>query len=411
MQGQGEAQEAHELSALLSPSHAPETVTSLKIVDIVLPKVKLQMLKGFGLGLNIYAKVALHGNSVLGGLLNLVVEVNITAKARLVQNEFGAPVLVVENCKTNLGGIQILSGFLPLNLDRVLTNLLNDVIPGVLCPVVDLVLNVVNILLGTVNSVCPFGTLGKLHYTLAGLPWFNDQHIVLNLNLALIDHEGKTVPFNGTLPALPPAKDQASQMLLSGDILSSMLRMLVTKGAFNLDITEQTLPGGAVPLTTSALQSLLPTISQLVPTPLPLVIRIRVLEVPLLSLRDGQATVTLTATIQVLARTPSGLQNLLGLEAKIVLSGRVIVTATKLGITLSLQSVGLKVTSPGIGFSDIAGLTNWITDILRIGYLPWINGALDVGIPFPNLFNLNFADAAVTTMQDALVVGWTPKKL
>lgn len=47
---------------------------------------------------------------VLSGLLNLMVEVNITAKARLVQLDSGAHRLLVENCKTNLGGVQILSG-------------------------------------------------------------------------------------------------------------------------------------------------------------------------------------------------------------------------------------------------------------------------------------------------------------
>lgn len=47
---------------------------------------------------------------LLGGLLNLLVEVNITANAHLVQDKSGTPILVVENCKTNLGNIQILSG-------------------------------------------------------------------------------------------------------------------------------------------------------------------------------------------------------------------------------------------------------------------------------------------------------------
>ncbi|XP_061486128.1 BPI fold-containing family B member 3-like [Rhineura floridana] len=388
-----------------------EGLLGLKIVDIVLPKVSLKLLKGVGIELNLYTKVAVRGNTILSGLLNLLVEVNITANARLVQDRSGAHILVVENCKTNLGGIKILSGILPLNLDNALTTLLNNVIPGVLCPVIDLVLNVVNTLLSTVNSVLPFGMLGKLHYTLAGLPLFNDQHIILNLNLMVTDHEGNATNLApAQLPSLPPAVDNTSQLLLPGDLLSSLLQLLVTTGGLNADITDQVLQG-SVPLTTSSLQSMLPELSRLLPADLPLVVKIRISDVPAVSLQKGNVTVTLAAAIEVLARTGSGLKPLLGMNAHIGLRGAVTITGTKLAISLSLQSVVLNISSSQIGSFDMDLLKNWITNILRIGYLPVINGALDVGIPLPNLFNLNFAEGVANVVDTAFVANVIPKLL
>ncbi|ETE61737.1 hypothetical protein L345_12510, partial [Ophiophagus hannah] len=86
-----------------------EGLLGLKLVDIILPKVTLKLFP-VGLGLNIYTKIALKGNTILGGPLTLLVEVNITANGRLVLDKMGNPKLLLDNCRTNLGGIRILSG-------------------------------------------------------------------------------------------------------------------------------------------------------------------------------------------------------------------------------------------------------------------------------------------------------------
>lgn len=101
---------------------------------------------------------------------------------------------------------------------------------------------------------------------------------------------------------------------------------------------------GSIPLTTTALQSALPEVrghswashpleilflssfnassllsflqlSQLLPADLPLVVKIRVLEVPTVSLQNGQVTVALTANAEVFARTRAGLRALFGVDA------------------------------------------------------------------------------------------------
>ncbi|XP_060548698.1 BPI fold-containing family B member 3-like [Pantherophis guttatus] len=321
----------------------------------------------------------------------------------------GSPKLLLENCRTNLGGIRILSGLLPLSLDNVLSDLLNKVVPGLLCPVVDVVLNLLNTVLGTVNSVCPFGILGHLHYTLAGLPLFKDQHIVLNLNLMMTNHNGQPVDLPGaqntSLP-LPPAMDRTSQLMLPLDLLSSVLQMLVSKGGFNVDLTELVLRG-SVPMTTSALQSVLPELSQLGTEDLPLVVKIRVRGLPVVSLQNGKVKILLDAGLQVLSQSNSSLTPLFTVNTGIHLSGSFSVTRTTLGISLALESVSLSVS--GVGSFDENALKNWITNILQIGYLPLMNVGLNFGIPLPNIFNLNFADGVVKTLDEMVVINKASK--
>ncbi|XP_048354423.1 BPI fold-containing family B member 3-like [Sphaerodactylus townsendi] len=329
----------------------------------------------------------------------------------MVRDASGAPRLVVQNCKTLMSGVKLKSELLK-PLDGVVGNLLNNLLPGVLCPVIELVVNVLNTLLGTINSICPFGVLGQLHYTLAGLPVFQDQHILLNLNLMITDLEGKkTINLPPVrLPVLPEpaAGDHVSQLVLPGELISTLIGSLGSKGLLNADITQQTLRGN-VPMTTSALQSLIPAISLLGVPSLPLVVRIRLNELPRVSLQNGEVFVSLATSIEVLAHTRFGSKQLFELAATVGLSGKITPGLAKLSITLSLKSLNLRVASSVLGSINVGVLQGWITNLLVSEYLPILNGALEIGIPLPKLFNLNFDDAAVSVVQNALVVGTTPK--
>uniref|UniRef100_A0A8C5RUN8 Lipid-binding serum glycoprotein C-terminal domain-containing protein n=1 Tax=Laticauda laticaudata TaxID=8630 RepID=A0A8C5RUN8_LATLA len=259
------------------------------------------------------------------------------------------------------------------------------------------------------TGVAPFGILGNLHYTLAGLPLFKDQHIVLNLNLMMTDRNGQPVDFpeaqNISLP-LPPAMDHTSQLMFSRDLLSSLFQMLISKGGFDADLTGLALRG-SVPMTTSALQTVLPELPQLGAEDLPLVVKIRVRGLPVVSLQNGKAMIQLGADIQVLSHSKSNLTPLFTVNTNISLSGSFSVTRTKLGISLALESVSLR--ADNMGSFDENALKNWITNILQMRYLPLINVGLNIGIPLPNIFNLNFGNGVVKTLDETLVIHKTPQ--
>ncbi|POI26853.1 hypothetical protein CIB84_009395, partial [Bambusicola thoracicus] len=370
----------------------------LRIVNITLPKITLRFLPGIGLQLNIYTQLLIDGNGAVGSLLQLQVEANITARVRLAQDKSGALRLVVEDCKTLLGDINIRVGPKVPLVEKTLKSVLGNVLPRLLCPVVDTVLGVVNSLLGSVTSVLPLGALGNLQYTLSSLPIIGDKSIQLDLNLLLRDAEGNVVEPAGDLSVpvtLPPAAGPGAQLGLSQGVLGAVLALAQRQGAFSMDISSSAVPN-SIPLTTSALLSAFPQLSTVLPGSLPLALRVRLADAPVVAVRDGKATATLRAAIDVLAQRPGfPPQTLFSLDSDVVLDITPSVSGGRLRTALAVDRINLRLASSRLGSINVSRLEGWVKDILAAAYVPAINNAVGMGIPLPNLFNANFENGQV----------------
>ncbi|KAM9178291.1 BPI fold-containing family B member 3-like [Mergus octosetaceus] len=382
-------------------------LTGLKIVNITLPKITLHFLPGVGLQLNIYTQLLVDGNGAVGGLLQLQVEANITARVRLVQDKSGALKLVIEGCKTLLGGVNTRVGTKVPLVEKTLKSIFGSVLPRLLCPVVDTVLGVVNSLLGSVTSVLPLGALGDLQYTLSSLPIIGDKSIQVDLNLLLRDAAGNVVePVRGQLSpvTLLPTTGRGVQVGLSQNVLGAVLGLAQKQGAFNLDITSSAVPS-SISLSTSALLSAFPQLSTVVPGSLPLALRVRLVDVPEVSLRDGRATATLQATIDVVTQRPGfPVQTLFSLDSDVSLNITPSVASGKLRASLAIDRVKLRLASSQIGPINVSRLEGWVTDVLAAAYVPAINSAVSAGIPLPNILNTNFENSQVDIADNTFVI-------
>ncbi|XP_042318322.1 BPI fold-containing family B member 4-like [Sceloporus undulatus] len=262
----------------------------------------------------------------------------------------------------------------------------------------------------SLKYILPVGTLGKLQYTLAEVPFLQDQHLVLKLSSILTDNEGNAVNLAPSeLTSLPPMADETSRLLLSGNALSSVIKMVAAKGELDTVLTNEVL-SGIVPMTTSALHSVLPQVSRLLPKDQPLVIKIKLSDVPVVSLQNGEARVTLKATIEVLARTRSGLTPLFKVDADIHLVGKASITEGKLGIAFFLERVFLRLISSEIGNFDIKLVENWMKTILQVEYMRVIN-ALNIELPLPKFSTMGYANGVVDISENTIVVHWCHKSL
>ncbi|XP_015152079.2 BPI fold-containing family B member 3 [Gallus gallus] len=382
-------------------------LTGLRIVNITLPKITLRFLPGIGLQLNIYTQLLIDGNGAVGSLLQLQVEANITARVRLAQDKSGALRLVVEDCKTLLGDINIRVGPKVPLVEKTLKSVLGSVLPRLLCPVVDTVLGVVNSLLGSVTSVLPLGALGNLQYTLSSLPIIGDKSIQLDLNLLLRDAEGNVVEPAGDLSmpvTLPPAVGPGAQLGLSQGVLGAVLALAQRQGAFSMDISSSAVPN-SIPLTTSALLSAFPQLSTVLPGSLPLALRVRLADTPAVAVRDGKATATLRAAIDVLAQRPGfPPQTLFSLDSDVVLDITPSVSGGRLRTALAVDRVSLRLASSQLGSINVSRLEGWVKDILAAAYVPAINNAVGMGIPLPNIFNTNFENGQVDLADNTFVI-------
>ncbi|XP_027974370.1 BPI fold-containing family B member 3 [Eumetopias jubatus] len=383
-----------------------EELSGLKIEELTLPKVSLKLLPGFGVQLSLHTKVGLHGSGPLGSLLQLAAEVNVSSRVALGVSSRGTPILVLKRCSTLLGHISLLSGLLPAPLFGVVEQTLFKVLPGLLCPMVDSVLGVVNELLGTALSLVPLGALGSVEFTLATLPLISNQYIELDINPIVKSVAGDVIDFPKPPKPIkvPPKEDHTSQVVVPLYLFSTVFGLLQTNGALDIDITRELVPSN-VPLTTTDLAALVPEALGKLPPGQQLLLSMRVKEAPSVTLQNGKATISIPANIHVLSYPPKGTpEALFELNVVLTLNAQLAPSVTKLHLSLSLERLSVKLASSFAHAFDASRLEEWLSDVVRVAYVPKLNVDLDVGIPLPKVLNVNFANAALEIIENAVVL-------
>ncbi|XP_019063612.1 BPI fold-containing family B member 3 [Fukomys damarensis] len=426
-----------------------EKLSGLKIEELTLPKVSLKLLPGFGVQLTLHTKVGLHGSGPLGGLLQLAAEVNVSSRVALGVSPRGTPILleqrwVPDSCVSSLelrdpvgtpvfrrvfrrgtlgslsssGSILLLwesrkrlspgsgsVGLLPAPLFAVVEQTLFEVLPGLLCPVVDSVLDVINELLGATLCLVPLGGLGAVEFTLATLPLISNQYIELDINPIVKSVAGDIIDFpKPHVPIkVPPKEDHTSQVTVPLYLFNTVFGVLQTNGALDTDITSELVPSN-IPMTTSGLAALVPEALGKLPPGQHLLLSLRVKEAPTVLLQKKKATVSIPATVHVLSSVLQGTPvALFQLNEVLTLNAQLAPSATKLHLSLSLERLSGKLASSAHTF-DASHLEEWLSDVLRAAYVPKLNVDLEVGIPLPKILNVNFANSNLDIIENAVVL-------
>ncbi|PKU32455.1 bpi fold-containing family b member 4-like [Limosa lapponica baueri] len=320
---------------------SPTSITGLHLVKVQLPKLSVVLLPGIGVQLTIATKLELSGNCLVGllsDLIDILVDVNITANIKCTNFESGTVQVVIEDCLCILGAIKIkiLSGLLSLSVNDIVLNQLRATLPGLLCPVVDIVINLVNIqLMGTLNAVIPVGTAGTIHYQLASLPFTSGLFLGLDLDGAVKQVGGSIIPHDSSASALPPLLDKLLVLGLRQSFLNAVLSLLI-------QIPPQTFP--CSPEVFSGASRLQEAITTLAPGGCsscrgtsPLVIKLTLSGNPLILLEENKATVELSVMIQLFVeRLDGSILNLLLLKADLGLNALVSIAGGRLVLGLSL---------------------------------------------------------------------------
>uniref|UniRef100_A0A493SVR5 BPI fold containing family B member 4 n=1 Tax=Anas platyrhynchos platyrhynchos TaxID=8840 RepID=A0A493SVR5_ANAPP len=348
--------------------NSPTSITGLHLVRVRLPKLSVALLPGIGVQLAIAARLDLSGNCLVGLLSELIdisVDVTITANIKCTNFELGAVQVVIDDCFCILGAVKIklLSGLLSLSVNDLVLNQLTATLPGLLCPVIDIIVNLVNIqFLGTLNAVIPVGTVGTIHYQLASLPFTSGLYLGMDLDGAVQQVQPQT--FTCTPEAFSGAKQ-----------LQDAVLTLFPSGCSSCSMNS------------------------------PLSIRIELFGKPLILLENNKATVELSVMIQVfIKRLDGSILNLLLLKADLGLNVHVSISGSSLVLALSLGSTSLSLESSDVGISDISSLKPHCSQLLAETLLPLINGCLGVGIPLPNVLGIPLVKVDIQILVGLLVI-------
>uniref|UniRef100_A0A8C3DNZ0 Uncharacterized protein n=1 Tax=Corvus moneduloides TaxID=1196302 RepID=A0A8C3DNZ0_CORMO len=288
--------------------NSPTSITDLHLIKVEVPKLSVVLLPGIGVQLTIGAKLQLRGNCLVGllsELIDILVEVNITANIKCTNFESGTFQVVTEDCLCILGAVKI----------KVLSGLWVMVMRGIgqshfcfvlqLCPVVDIVMNLVNIhLLSTLNAVIPVGTAGTIHYQLASIPYTSGKFLGLDLDGVVKQVGGSTIPHDSSPSALPPLMDRLLLLVMRQSFLNAVLALL-------LQLPPQTFP--CTPDVFSSASRLQEAVWTIAPAGCstcrgtsPLSIKLTLRGNPLILLEENKASVKLSVLIQLFSNHLDG---------------------------------------------------------------------------------------------------------
>ncbi|NXN36349.1 BPIB3 protein, partial [Rhinoptilus africanus] len=364
-------------------------LTGTKIVNNTLPRVSLRSLPGFGHQVGFNTQLLVESTGVPGRALCVQVEADVTM---LIEDKW-ASLQNNKDCKILDINIRLRPN-VPL-LEEPLKRLLSDSLREVACNVVNARLNVVNSLLGSRTPALPLGAVGDL----PPFSIISRDAIQLDLNLLGGEMQSGVVASTQGSPlaaSLLLATGRQPRLSLSQRALRDLLETAQAQGAFNLSITNSTVPN-SISLSTSSLLPFIPQLARILPGSLPLELRVQVANEPVVAVRGRRATATLKASIDIFSPLLQSTQPLFSLDTDIVLNIIPLVSDGKLRISLALDRPrkGLSNTDMHLLLLQLSALTGWLKQVLAAAYVPAINDALRVSIPLPNVLNTSLRNAKV----------------
>ncbi|NXY83291.1 BPIB4 protein, partial [Alcedo cyanopectus] len=289
----------------------------------------------------------------------------------------------------------LLPSLLSASINDIVLRQLTATLPGLLCPVLDIVVNLVNIqLLATLNLVTPVGTAGTVHYQLANSPFASSLYLRLDLNGLVKQVGGSIIPHDSSPCVLPPLLDKLMVMGVHQSFLNAVLSLMIQIPPQTFSCTPDVFSSASH--LQEAIMSLVSSGCSTCPGTSGLSLKLMLSGNPLILLVENKATIQLSVLIQVFIKRLDGPNiNLLLLKADLLLNVRVSVTGGRLVLGLSLGSTALSLESSEVGIINVSILKPHCNSLLVETLLPLLNGALRIGIPLPKVLGIAFVRVAI----------------
>ncbi|XP_059263941.1 BPI fold-containing family B member 6 [Mustela nigripes] len=385
-------------------------ITNVKVKDVQLPVITLNFIPGVGIFQCVSTGMTITGKSFMGGNMEIMVALNITATDRLLQDEeTGLPVFKSEGCEIILISVKtnMPSNMLPKVVNKFLDSTLHKVLPSLMCPAIDAVLVYVNKKWATLNAPMPVGQMGTIKYVLTSMPTTTASSVQVDFSPTVQQQGGNTIqPANaGEAFEFPEGyAEGSSQLLLSATFLTAELALL--QKSFDVNVHDMKI-GQLPPQTTKTLAGFIPKVTKAYPKPKPLVTQIRINKPPKITMETGNSLLHLHGTLEMFAvrRRGKAPVSLFLLESHFNLKIQYSVRENRLQMVTSLNRLlSLSRESSSIGAFNEKKLTGFITDYLREAYVPVVNDALQVGFPLPDLLDMDYNLAELSIVENALVL-------
>ncbi|KYO44608.1 hypothetical protein Y1Q_0004691 [Alligator mississippiensis] len=363
-----------------------QSITHLLIVKIYIMTTTMSFSPGNKIHLSLPVELNVEGKSTVVGILDSSVKIRIDIVSKPLWDASKDQIFIIEDSKIIIKDIQLEKQKRASNLPQADSNI--DPPQTV----------------GNGNSGCPLdnhdrcaavlvGTFGSIQYNLLGSPYVTDRYFEIpyqaSFQAFLPGAPSSSVPFSVT-----PLLSANFQLALTKDFISNGIAVLT--GAASVNVTNQ----GGNQLMTLNPADLIPELSELFRTSKPLVVKIKGMNSPLVSLEKQSPKVQQTLSIKILAPR----QLVLHVEVAVVSGIQFSLVDGKLLIFLSQNSFNIVQNKSPIGSINAQTFHRWIKDLLQDRFLPAMNDMLSAGIILPSVLNTQWSKVSTAVYQGGLVI-------
>nr|XP_033770450.1 BPI fold-containing family B member 6-like isoform X2 [Geotrypetes seraphini]XP_033770451.1 BPI fold-containing family B member 6-like isoform X2 [Geotrypetes seraphini]XP_033770452.1 BPI fold-containing family B member 6-like isoform X2 [Geotrypetes seraphini]XP_033770453.1 BPI fold-containing family B member 6-like isoform X2 [Geotrypetes seraphini]XP_033770454.1 BPI fold-containing family B member 6-like isoform X2 [Geotrypetes seraphini] len=379
-------------------------MSQMKLLNLEFVEISLKLVPDVGTNMTVTTKIEVGGKSILGGNMDIKMEVNIITATRLTQGENNCPKFVCEACQTQLLKVKanVPSGVLPGVINKFLDKTLHKLLPTMLCPTVETVLKSVNEKLCTADAKYPLGSHGFIDYSISELPEVTHHFIEIHIN-AMVEQMEDAIhsSANSSAPMTITSKEDATMLGVSADLLNSAFAKLQEEGLFNVDITEQTLSTLGMPPSISSLSAMMPQLPSLSQS---FVLKIAMKDDAKVALYLDNALLTLNGAIELWDSTATDdLQPIFVLNADIDLKCGFAIAEGKLKSMVTLDKTSLSMVSSADDSLEVSLVDEFVRTMLNDVFVPVVNEELETAISLPDMLNINFSNAKMEILENLLL--------
>ncbi|XP_029139339.1 BPI fold-containing family C protein [Protobothrops mucrosquamatus] len=395
------------------------TISKIKIENMEFPNTSLSLISGTGIKLLVEnaSAMALADWSVETWLFKdsgrgavFISGISLTAIVKVSQNVFGHLKLSLDSCKGDIDDMDIKLNqsyrwLYTYSTTSVVTSLCS-VLASNLCHQVNFVIQKINKNFNQYPVQVQIGHFAVIDYSLLNSSTILESSIDLDLKGTVYPVEETTEPpFKPTPFVLLNENNSMFYIGISEYFLQSASLAYFISGAFTISAEQEEMLSSYFKLTTDTLNSIIPTISHIYAKPLPVIMNIRIIDAPVISLHDNKSILVFSASMEVLAKMPnSTTESMFTLNITTRTHADLTIFDRRLLTTLCLNSFHISLAHSNVGLFEASLLDNFLSYILRTGIIPAANFQLKDGFPLPVLDTIFLMKPSIRIYEGFLLI-------
>ncbi|XP_075863174.1 BPI fold-containing family C protein [Microcebus murinus] len=327
----------------------------------------------------------------------------------LTRDVSGHPTLKLQDCYAQVshahvsfsGELSVLYNSFAEPMEKPILKNINEM----LCPIITGEVEALNANLSALEVLTKIDNYTLLDYSLIDSPEVTENYLDLNLKGAFYPLENLADPPFSPVPfVLPEGSDSMLYIGISEYFFKSASFAYFSAGAFNVTLSTKEISNYFVQ-NSQGFGNVLSRLAEIYILSQPFMVQIMATEPPVISLRPGNFTLDIPASIIMLTQPRnSTVETIVSMDFVASTSVGLVILGQRLICSLSLNRFRLSLPEPNRSNIEVLKFENILSSILHFGVLPLANAKLQQGFPLPNPHKISLVNSDIEVLEGFLLI-------